>query len=416
MKNKFRLTEESIVYNDRTLYRIEALRDFSNVKKGEKGGFVESEDNLSQEGNCWIYSDAKVYEGASVYDDVVVSGKAELRGNSCATDSVIITDHAVVSDMAQVHGKCQIRGNAKILEEAFLYIEVLVGGSAVIKGDLSIACNAVFIGDAVVDSKRDYIVFNKWWDDGSFFTWTRSNNMWIDKGFQYTGEELSRKDKHFESIVEYIESILKDNEKKFELVKSTINNSLYQIKALRDFGNVKKGDLGGFVESENNLSQKGNCWIFGNAVVCGAARVYGNAIVRDDASISLNSQVYDDAIVEGNCAVSGNAKIHGEAILRDSTVAGHVEICGKTVLSGFVRLTKGDAKIECQSDVVIFKNWWSSGRHFVWTRSNDKWLVGCFYGSGEELINKAYQDSEISGREYKRVVDYVELYVKPRKP
>ena len=43
-----------------------------------------------------------------------------------------------------------------------------------------------------------------------------------------------------------------------------------------------------------------------------------------------------------------------------------------------------------------------------WTRSNNKWHVGCFRGTGEELIKKAYQDSEKSGREYERVVRYVE--------
>ena len=36
------------------------------------------------------------------------------------------------------------------------------------------------------------------------------------------------------------------------------------------------------------------------------------------------------------------------------------------------------------------------------------WKVGCFYGTGEELIQKAYKDSEKSGREYERVVRYVE--------
>ena len=35
------------------------------------------------------------------------------------------------------------------------------------------------------------------------------------------------------------------------------------------------------------------------------------------------------------------------------------------------------------------------------------WKVGCFYGTGKELITKAYKDSEISGREYERVVNYV---------
>ena len=68
----------------------------------------------------------------------------------------------------------------------------------------------------------------------------------------------------------------------------------------------------------------------------------------------------------------------------------------------------GDAKIENNSDYIVFKNWWSSGRYFTWTRSNDMWKVGCFYGTGEELIKKAYKDSELSGRQYERIVKYVE--------
>lgn len=45
---KYKLTEETINVNGITLYRIEALKDFSDVKKGDKGGFLEKEDNLSQ--------------------------------------------------------------------------------------------------------------------------------------------------------------------------------------------------------------------------------------------------------------------------------------------------------------------------------------------------------------------------------
>ena len=51
MENKYKLTEESISYFGKTLYRIEALKDFANVKKGDKGGYIEKEDNLSQRGN-----------------------------------------------------------------------------------------------------------------------------------------------------------------------------------------------------------------------------------------------------------------------------------------------------------------------------------------------------------------------------
>ena len=69
----------------------------------------------------------------------------------------------------------------------------------------------------------------------------------------------------------------------------------------------------------------------------------------------------------------------------------------------------GNAIVEKKSDYIVFKNWWSSGRYFTWTRSNDMWSVGRFYGTGEELIKKAYADSEEKGCEYERIVKYVEL-------
>lgn len=65
--------------------------------------------------------------------------------------------------------------------------------------------------------------------------------------------------------------------KKFELTEETKKVgrvTLYRIKALRSFGNVKAGNLGGFVEKEENLSHEGNSWIYGNAKVCGDARIY----------------------------------------------------------------------------------------------------------------------------------------------
>ena len=49
--------------------------------------------------------------------------------------------------------------------------------------------------------------------------------------------------------------------------------------ACKDFGRVKKGDFGGLIESENNLSHEGNCWVFVRARVSGDARVYDDAVV-----------------------------------------------------------------------------------------------------------------------------------------
>lgn len=139
--------------------------------------------------------------------------------------------------------------------------------------------------------------------------------------------------------------------KKYELTDETMvfhGITLHRIKALKDFGNVKSGEIGGWIESEHNLSHNGDCWVADNA------------------------KVFDDA------RVFCDAEIHG------------------------------DSHVKCYNDYIVFKNFWSSGRYFTWTRSNNMWKVGCFYGTGEDLVKKAYADSEKSGREYERVVRYVE--------
>ena len=63
---KYRLTEETTKFGNRTLYRIQALRDFGNVKEGDIGGYIESEKNLSQDGNAWVSGDARVYGNADI--------------------------------------------------------------------------------------------------------------------------------------------------------------------------------------------------------------------------------------------------------------------------------------------------------------------------------------------------------------
>ena len=63
--------------------------------------------------------------------------------------------------------------------------------------------------------------------------------------------------------------------KQVELSFRTV--TLHRIKAVAEFGIVKVGDLGGWIEKEENLSHDGNAWVYGNAEVCGDAKVYGNA-------------------------------------------------------------------------------------------------------------------------------------------
>ena len=86
--------------------------------------------------------------------------------------------------------------------------------------------------------------------------------------------------------------------KKFELTSNTkiwFGRKLFQIKALISFGNVKEGELGGYIEKEANLDHSGDAWVYGNAKVCGNAEVYGDAWVCGNAKVYGNAKVCGDA-------------------------------------------------------------------------------------------------------------------------
>lgn len=263
---------------------------------------------------------------------------------------------------------------------------------------------------------------------------------------------------------------------KDETRKSAHGDTLYRIEALKDFYGVKKGDKGGYIQGEWNLSQTGNCWVHDEAYVWqdavvsedatirGDAKVYGDAIVRGDTEVCGTANVFEHAIID-DCAVVGygstvkghayvaeDAYIQDKSIIRgnakvlgDSRIRGYSEVFGNAVIKGdssiydslfsdFVivddakvfrskvynnavitggaevnnaEITK-DAVIKSNVDYLTLKNNWTSGRTFTYTHSNKTYVVGCFAGTGEELIEKAYKDSETSGKFYENAVKYVQ--------
>ena len=211
-------------------------------------------------------------------------------------------------------------------------------------------------------------------------------------------------------------------EKKYEFTdekRVILGRTLHRIMAVRDFGGIKKGTQGGWIEKESNLSHEGNCWVYDEALVFHDAKVSNNAKVWDYAKVYCDANVYGDARVYGDANVHGDARVYGDAnvygntsvygdakVYGNTSVYGDANVYGKANVYGSVELC-GTADVSSDGDYIVFKNWWSSGRYFTWTLSNNKWKVGCFYGTGEELIRKAYKDSELSGREYERIVRYV---------
>ena len=98
---------------------------------------------------------------------------------------------------------------------------------------------------------------------------------------------------------------------KYELIDDPNRPGFKRVRALRDFGDVTSGELGGWIESESNLSQDGDAWVYGAARVSGDARVYGDAQVSGNALAQCSSLVYGSSRVSGDAFVFGNEnRIH----------------------------------------------------------------------------------------------------------
>lgn len=110
--------------------------------------------------------------------------------------------------------------------------------------------------------------------------------------------------------------------KKYELTDEAVkinNHTLYRIKSLKDFSDVRKGDLGGFIEECDNLTHKDNAWVWGNACIFENAIVSGSSRVYGEAQVYGNAQVYQGAWVFGNAQIFGNARIFGNAEVYGTT-------------------------------------------------------------------------------------------------
>lgn len=241
---------------------------------------------------------------------------------------------------------------------------------------------------------------------------------------------------------------------------------------------VAAGDRGGFVQSEDNLRDNGwvadDAIVMENAVVRDRAQVRGNALVGGNAWIANDARVLDHAVITGSTNIMDHAAAYGNCFVRNASVSGtaviagyasidgvdisiygsakvednakiggrvtifdRAHIYGNAVVSGIAYIgggariydsacidgdaeitdsvgVAGDTVINCMDDFIVMHNNWTSGRAFIWTRSNNKWRVGCFYGTGEELIEKAYRDSEYKGKCYEAAVRYVEQLSKYR--
>ena len=194
--------------------------------------------------------------------------------------------------------------------------------------------------------------------------------------------------------------------KKYRLTEETTkvgNRPLYRIQALRDFGNVKEGDIGGYIESEKNLSQDGNAWVSGDARVYGNACVYGNAWVSGDARVYGDVWVSGDAWVYGNAWVSGNAWVYGNArVSDDARVSGNARVYG-------------NADIKTTGDICSMSGFGSEYRTTTAfrTKNGDVHVsCGCFQGNLEAFCQRveSTHGNNLYGREYKKMIEMLKIH------
>ena len=171
-------------------------------------------------------------------------------------------------------------------------------------------------------------------------------------------------------------------ERKYELTNETREfhgRVLHRIRALKDFGSVRAGDLGGWVEKEDNLSQFGACWVYGDAQVFENARVYGNAQVCGSALFCENARVYGDARVYGNAVITGCMHIQKK---RDCLTVGPVG--SRNDFTTFAKDKNRNVSVSC----------------------------GCFYGTLDKFLEKVGATHENSkfGVEYRAAIELAKAH------
>lgn len=159
--------------------------------------------------------------------------------------------------------------------------------------------------------------------------------------------------------------------KKYEIIPSKHmkwdGHTLYRIKACRSFTTisgrkVRNGDLGGWIEKEDNLSQSERdfSWVFDNAKVYGNANVFDNAIISDYAQVFESASVWDNVEVLGNAIIRDTAEIYGQARIFDNAeIFGRAEVCSDAQVYGNAHVwgnatVCGTAKV--YGDAVVFEN------------------------------------------------------------
>lgn len=222
--------------------------------------------------------------------------------------------------------------------------------------------------------------------------------------------------------------------------------TLYRIEALKNINRiVSKGDIGGYIENQSNLSTSNDCWIFdnakvfNNAMILNNAKIFNNAIVKNHAAVAGNSRVTDDALINGHvhlynyayigdhaqaldlCYVSDHASVLGHAIIKDSVdirdmanIGDNVTVSGCAVIAGNAFIC-GEVTISNTNDVLVLGPIGSRNAYTTFIKQPDRIFVRCecFFGNIKEFevkVSTRYNDYNINYSAYMAAIEYAEKH------
>ena len=209
------------------LHRIRAVTDFGMVKAGELGGWIEKEENLSQEGKAWIsdeaevYGNAKISDNAHVADNAKVYDEAKVQSYALVYGNAEISDNAKVGGYTKVHGNVKIYGNAKIWGNAVVCDNTNVYENARIYENVKVQENARICGEAEVYSENHILIIGPVGRKHFFITFFR------DKDNEITVEcanQSQKIDKFMEKV-----TLLHGNNKEGLIYRAAIEVARLQI-------------------------------------------------------------------------------------------------------------------------------------------------------------------------------------------
>lgn len=350
------------------LFRIKAHRELVHptlgpiARKGELGGYIYSHEGLSHEGNAWVSEQGQVIEGR-VTGDALVSGyarvfggrvqdRAVISGSAIVAEQATIMDDAYVINEAKAVGRSIIRGNSKLTQRS------LAEDNAELFNAQLTNCAKVSINGVVKNAeiRGDYVVQNE-----AVLGIAKGEKAPHRYGCNYHAARYDQDKAHLQSEKPFLTRHLGTFfpallGKKYKLLKRhslLLENGItvYRIKALVAIPehNVKRGDLGGYIQDESNLSHLQGAWVgasaivYEDAVVAGCAFVSGSAKVRGRAVLSHQCIVRDEATVSGNAIIMDIAMVGEQATISDDTV-----VCGQAVIKGQAHLS-GNAQVHDKS-------------------------------------------------------------------